>query len=54
MASFTVLFIKRTIGTWSYKFKESTNGFRILLSRLFHSTTVDGKKVPEVFMFNIK
>ena len=29
MASFTLLFIKRTIGTWSDKFKESTNGFRI-------------------------
>ena len=45
-----IMHIKRTIRTWSDKFKDfffkalTNSEFRILLSSLFHSITVDGKK----------
>ena len=45
-----IMHIKRTIRTWADKFKEfflkalTDSEFRILLSSLFHSITVDGKK----------
>ena len=45
-----IMHIKRTIRTWSVKPKDlflkvlTDSEFRILLSSLFHSITVDGKK----------
>ena len=43
-----IMHIKRTIRTWSDKFKDlkalTDSEFRILLSGLFHSITVDEKK----------
>ena len=52
-----IIHIKRTVRTWPDLIFKSTIRFelQILLSSLFHSKRVDGKKiVPEVFMFNIK